>query len=598
MASLRRVLYGRADDLANGRKLGRYRVVSHLAKGAMADLYVARQEAVGGFEKKLVIKALQARHARDPRLVRMFLDEARLAAKLNHPSIVHVYDVAQSKGKKFIAMEYIQGGTLTDIIKRGVEAGRFLPIEHALHIVGQVAAGLDYAHHHRDPRGEDLPIIHGEVSLSSIMVTNEGQAKLIAFGNALVRAQIPPESQLPPAKARYLSPERLAGEATDHRSDIYSLGVVLYETTVAQPIRRGPTEDILKWIRSEPIRPPTSVRRDYPPALESIVMKALEKRPADRYQSADQLRGDLEDFVAAAGLRSDPHLVALYLRDLFPTTGPFSGEGSAPPPPGAETAEASANEGGRDWSSAAFELVSHRRGPTAVRRAMFVAIPALTALAAFAFIGRPPARSHAPAALLSKGALGVSRQRQPVTPPEAAFASPSSHAQPPTIAVLETTPTAALQRVTIGSVPARAHRQRQRTVAAVVTSPAPFLAEARLASSSDVAASPVPDPTVMASPTPAGVDSKAVNTVVRAHANEVSACFDRALMELPDLHGRLSVRATIDAAGRVLEVSAIGAAMTGGGRLQECVMAAFRRWTFPPPPPGAERSISYSFRFE
>jgi serine/threonine protein kinase len=603
----------------------------------MVDLYIARQEAVGGFERRLVIKALQERYARQPRLVRLFLDEARLAAKLNHPSIVHVYDVGEAKGKKFIAMEYIQGGTLTDVIKRGVEVGNFLPIEHALHIVGQVAAGLDYAHRHLDPRGEAQRIVHGNVSLSNIMVSNEGQAKLIAFGNALVQAEIPRETQIRPAQARYMSPEQVAGEPIDHRSDIYSLGIVLYETTVAQPIWRGTTDEILKWIISEPIRPPTSVRPDYSPALERIVMKALEKRPADRYQSADQLRSDLEDFVTATGIRSDTHQVALYLRDLFPVTGPFSDKGVTPARPGdtevarpsmAEGAEASTNEGMPDSTTTTFLPVWYRRGPAAVRRAMIIAIPALTALTAFAFHGRPSGRKDAPAASLSQGAPSVRRQSRPVARLEATVASPARTAKGPAMVVIETPPPAERRRPTVVRVAARAQREHQRGIAVGVSTPAAALSEAPRASPEVAPPAPklvqarleesppapapaappapavslrsvrVPDPPVPTSPPPGIVDSKAVTAVVRAHASEVRACFDRALMEQPDLRGRLSVRATLDARGRVLDVSQFGPAIVGGGRLQECILAAFRGWTFPPPPPGGKSSVSYSFRFE
>ena len=598
------MLRGRGSDNASGRRLGRYGVVTHLATGAMTDLYIARQQAVGGFEKRLVIKALQARYARNPGLVRMFLDEARLAAKLNHPSIVHVYDVAEAKGKKFIAMEYIQGGTLSDVIRRGVAVGNFLPLDHALHIVGQIAAGLDYAHRHRDPRGEALRIIHGNVSLSNIMVSNEGQAKLIAFGSALVQAQIPRESPLRPAQARYLSPEQLAGQAIDHRSDIYALGIVLYETTVAQPLWRGATDEIVKRVISEPIRPPRSVRPDYPPALETIVMKALEKQPADRYQSADQLRSDLEDFVTAAGSRSGAHQVALYLRDLFPATGPLSDGGVAPARAAVtEGAEASASAGPRGSAARAFLPGWHRRGPTAARWAMIVAIPALTALTAFAFLGRPSARNGAPATLLSEGTPSLRRQRQPAAQPiEAAFIAPSPPtASPPTLAI-ETPPPAAPRRVIVSGDTVRAERQRQRPhprgMAVAVSPPAFPLDASPVTPAVSLRSAGLPDPPAPASPRSAVVDSKTVATVVHAHAGEVQACFDRALMEQPDLHGRLSVRAAVDADGQVLEVSLFGPAMAGGGRLQECVLAAFRRWIFPPPQGAAKGSVTYAFRFE
>src|SRR5438445_9116052 len=119
-----------------GRRVGRYTILSHLASGGMAELYIARQESVGGFEKNVVVKLLQPRYAQNPRVVSMFLDEARLAAKLNHPSIVHVYDVAEDDGMKYIAMEYIHGETVTDIILRGIAAQNFLPLGHAIHIIG------------------------------------------------------------------------------------------------------------------------------------------------------------------------------------------------------------------------------------------------------------------------------------------------------------------------------------------------------------------------------------------------------------------------------------------------------------------------------
>lgn len=629
------------DGRASEPRGDNFGVVSHLATGAIADLFIARQQTAAGFEETLVIKALQARYARDPRLVRMFLDEARLAGELNHPSIVQIYDVDQSQGKTLITMEYIEGGTLSDIIRRGVAVGRFLPIEHALHIVGQVAAGLDHAHRHHDPRGEALRVIHGKVSLSNIMVSNQGQAKLIAFGGAVVQAEIPRESQMRPAQARYLSPEQVAGEAIDHRSDIYSLGVTLYETTVSQPLWRGPTEDILKWISSEPIRPPRSVRPDYPEALQPIVMKALEKRPADRYQSAEQLRSDLEDFVTAAGLRSGGPQLALYLRDLFPMTAPLSHERIAR---GAT-------------ATGVPRLALHRRGPTAVRWAMILAIPALAALAALAFHGPPRERIDAvaarpsappsarPSARPSEGAPQVRRQGAPVAELDAPSVSRSQPADPPTLAVMEAPPPPVeLRRVTVGSGAARTQRQRQprsqRGIAAAVATPTVPQAEAPVASPSVAPPAPTrPPPRVEESPVahtassvapagPAGpaaspraarssepttlppvptppttppsnvVDAKAVAEVVRVHAGEIQACFDRAVMEQPDVHGRLLVRAEIDAAGRVLQVSRSGPAIAGGGRLQECVLAAFRSWTFRRPQGGGKGSVTYAFRFE
>ena len=312
-----------------GRQVGRYTVVKHLASGGMAELYVARQQAVGGFEKQLVLKLLQGRYADHPRVVEMFLDEARLAAKLNHPSIVHVYDVAEEDGVKFIAMEYIHGETLIDIIRRGVSVSNYLPLEHGVHIVSQAAAGLAYAHARFDPDGVPLRIVHRDVSPSNILVSYEGQTKIVDFGIARIQDQIREESGMRPGKASYMSPEQVAGEGADHRSDIFSLGIILYEISLGQRLWRGPADEVMKRIVEDRIAPPTSVKRDYPPALELIVMKALEKRPADRYQSAEEMRNDLEEFVDESGFRTGPRRMALYLKQLFAPSAPLTDEGIA-----------------------------------------------------------------------------------------------------------------------------------------------------------------------------------------------------------------------------------------------------------------------------
>jgi len=313
----------RAEEMI-GRRVGRYTVVKHLASGGMAELYVARQQAVGGFEKQLVIKLLQGRYADNPRVVEMFLDEARLAAKLNHPSIVHVYDVAEDDGVKYIAMEHIHGETLTDIIRRGVAVGNYLPLEHGVHIVSQAAAGLAYAHGRFDAEGAPLRIVHRDISPSNILVSYEGQTKIVDFGIARIQDQIREESGMRPGKASYMSPEQVAGKGADYRSDIFSLGIILYEISLGKRLYRGPADEVMRRIAEEKIAPPTSVQRNYPPALELIVMRALEKQPADRYQSTEEMRNDLEEFLDESGFRTGPRRLAGYLRQLFAPEAPVS----------------------------------------------------------------------------------------------------------------------------------------------------------------------------------------------------------------------------------------------------------------------------------
>src|SRR5262245_36890123 len=264
-----------ADRL--GRQVGRYRIVRHLASGGMAELYIARQEAMGGFEKEIVLKTLHTKYAESPRVVSMFLDEARLAAKLNHQSIVHVYDVADEDGVKYIAMEYIHGENLTDIVRRGIAVDKYLPLEHAVHIARQTAAGLGYAHGRREPDGRQLRIVHRDVSPTNILVSYEGQIKIVDFGIARIQDELREESGIIPGKASYMSPEQVRGDPVDYRSDIFSLGIILYELTLGQRLFRGPPEVVMKRIVEDKVPPPTAIHRDYPPALELIVMRALEK---------------------------------------------------------------------------------------------------------------------------------------------------------------------------------------------------------------------------------------------------------------------------------------------------------------------------------
>jgi serine/threonine protein kinase len=347
-----------------GRQIGRYTITSHLASGGMAELFIARQEAVGGFEKDLVLKMLQAHYAENPRVVRMFLDEARLAAKLNHQNIVHVYDVSEADGIRYIAMEYIHGETVTDIVRRSIARGGFLPIEHAVQIVADTAAGLAYAHDRRDAEGRTVRIIHRDVSPSNILVTYEGQTKIVDFGIARIQDQIREESGMRPGKVSYMSPEQVRGEAVDHRSDVFSLGIILYEITVGRRLWRGPPEAVMRRIVEEQIPPPTYVRREYPPALEMIVMKALEKRPGDRHQSAQELEHELREFLEEAGMKSGSQRLARYMKELFAPgpDQPIEDLGRAPTL--SEPAGQPMTDLGRDDSE---ELDFDRRAPLVMR---------------------------------------------------------------------------------------------------------------------------------------------------------------------------------------------------------------------------------------
>ncbi len=307
----------RTADLEPTEFGGRYTLLRRLAIGGMAEIYLARQAAMAGFEKEVVIKRLRAELADDPRVVEMFLDEARIGAQLNHPNIVHVYDVDEHDGIPYIAMEYIIGEELNELCRRGISLGKFLPLEHAVELIRQAAAGMGYFHAQRGAAGtalanQPLEIVHLDISPSNLMVTQDGFLKIIDFGIARAKGQAHHGDVLP-GKLSYMSPEQASRGAIDHRSDVFSLGIVLYEITVGKRLFRGPAHEVVKRLVAAQIEPPTYSRRNFPPALESIVMRALEKHPEDRYQTAYDLADDLESFLRDDKLHSGPVRIARYL---------------------------------------------------------------------------------------------------------------------------------------------------------------------------------------------------------------------------------------------------------------------------------------------
>jgi serine/threonine protein kinase len=306
-----------AKDL-KGTRLGRYTLVEHLATGGMAEIFLATYEAAGGFRKELVLKILQPRWAENQAVVDMFMREARITARLNHLNIVDVYDVASEDGTHFIAMEYIRGKPLTELARRAIEVWQVLQLDVGAHIVAEVAAALAYMNEALDENNQPMQVVHRDVSPTNIIIGTSGQVKLIDFGIARQGAAVEEASGARPGKASYMSPEQAQGVALDGRSDIFSLGTILYEITVGRRLWRGTRASSIRRIIEEKPAPPTYVRHDYPTDLEMVVMRALEKKPEDRYQSAHDLANDLQCFLRDSGaqMRSH-HQLAHYFRELY-----------------------------------------------------------------------------------------------------------------------------------------------------------------------------------------------------------------------------------------------------------------------------------------
>jgi serine/threonine protein kinase len=300
-------------------RLGKYDLIRRIATGGMAELFLARTTAMAGFEKLVVLKRILPAHAESEDFIRMFLAEARLAATLHHPNIVQVYDIGEERGTYFFTMEYVQGQDLRRIVRAARKANRALPLEHILHVIMGMAAGLNHAHEKVGHDGLPLGIVHRDVSPSNVLVTYEGSVKIVDFGIAkAARVHTATIAGTLKGKIPYMSPEQCRGEKVDRRSDVFSIGTLMWELTTGRRLFASDNEFVMmNRVASGEVPLPSSVRPDYPPELEQIVMKALQADPDQRYASALELQVDLEDFARDARLPVSSARMAKFMRELF-----------------------------------------------------------------------------------------------------------------------------------------------------------------------------------------------------------------------------------------------------------------------------------------
>jgi len=226
--------------LPGGTLLGRYEVIRLLSVGGMAEIYLARTEGVGRFEKRVVLKRMLPHFAIQPDYVRMFLAEARLAARLEHPNIVSVHDIGEETGNYHYAMEYVRGGDLRDLLRATARSGEMVPLGVAIGITLGVCAGLDHAHNAVDPDGRSLEVVHRDVSLSNVLVSFEGAVKVTDFGVAKMdEADRRTRTGTLKGKVAYMSPEQCRGLALDRRSDVFAIGILLYELVTCRRLFGG-----------------------------------------------------------------------------------------------------------------------------------------------------------------------------------------------------------------------------------------------------------------------------------------------------------------------------------------------------------------------
>jgi serine/threonine protein kinase len=300
-------------------QFGPYFLVRHLATGGMGELYLAQREGVAGFSKQLVVKRIRPELATDREFVDMFLTEGRIAALLDHPNVVHISDLGEVGGIFYMAMEYIAGKDLGTLLQR---AGGPLDLPEALHVMVSLCEGVAFAHNATDPEGRPLHLVHRDINPQNVLISYQGSVSITDFGIAKARAIPQRETRAGVLKGKfgYLAPEQARSGPVDSRTDIYALGLLLFETTTGQRAIPGNSDTELLYAAAEGLtQRPTTLARSYPPALERIYLIATETRPERRYQSARELQEALVAFQVEQRLVVTSSRLSELMQRLFAT---------------------------------------------------------------------------------------------------------------------------------------------------------------------------------------------------------------------------------------------------------------------------------------
>jgi serine/threonine-protein kinase len=299
--------------------LGRYRVVDEIGIGGMASVHLGRMDGPGGFQKWVAIKRIHAHLIEDDSFVQMFLDEARVAARISHPNVATVFELGKHDDSYWIAMEYLHGEPLRELMRRTEEIGSVMPPEIACRIIADAAEGLHAAHELTGKNGERLNLVHRDVTPHNLFVTYDGTTKVVDFGIAKFSSRMSStRAGTLKGKLAYMSPEQVHGEQIDRRTDIFALGVVLWELTTGQRLFRMESDlDTLAKVQECNVQRPSTLVRGYPIDLEKIVMKALSKNRGERFKTAREFSRALQGLLMRRGLFIASDEVAGYVQSIF-----------------------------------------------------------------------------------------------------------------------------------------------------------------------------------------------------------------------------------------------------------------------------------------
>jgi serine/threonine protein kinase len=299
-------------------RIGHYEILERVGVGGMAEAFRARARGPGGYQRQLIIKCIQPQLADDPEFVRLFVAEAKILGMLNHPNIVQVYDFGEQEGRHFLALEYLDGPSVAQIRNLFRKARMPVPVGVAVYLAREMCLGLAAAHGLVGPDGQPLDVVHRDVTPSNVLTTTAGEVKLVDFGVARIgRGGVTTRAGTVRGKPAYLSPEQILGAALDGRSDLFATGIVLHELLTLEPLFQADSElGTIYRVMEHPIAPPSRLRPGIPPPIDAIVMRALQRSPAARYQSALEMATELSEFLAtcAVGRPEIAALAAWYVR--------------------------------------------------------------------------------------------------------------------------------------------------------------------------------------------------------------------------------------------------------------------------------------------
>ena len=317
--------------------LGKYQLIRKLAAGGMAEVYLARAAGPMGFEKQVVVKRILPHLADEQSFIAMFLSEARLAAQLNHPNVVQVFDFGEADGSYFLVMEFIDGVNLRVLFRKAVEQQKPIALTLVARIVSMACEGLAYAHDFVDPAtNEPMGLVHRDVSPDNVLIARNGSVRVVDFGIAKAANQAHlTKTGTVKGKFSYMPPEQLTGQPLDRRADVFALGIVLYELiTGRKPFDASNEAFIVRAIMYEPFAPAIQFRPDVPEVLQRILDKAFAKSRDERYADCRELQGDLERFIALQGEPVSQYQLSQLVQNLVPAAAFVPPpQASAPPMP-------------------------------------------------------------------------------------------------------------------------------------------------------------------------------------------------------------------------------------------------------------------------